>query len=252
MGQPPAGGAPVTIDAVVALLRDDKMRGFRIEVETDSLVEADQDAEKQRRIEFVTAVSTFMEKMGPVVQSMPQTAPLVGGLLQFVVRGFKVGQELEETIDKTMAAVSDALSQPRPPQPDPTEQIKLQIAQIKMQAETAKSQANIQATGMKAQAEGQKAQIGAQVAQQDGQAKVQAAQMDMQSKAMDHHHAQADHGMKSQQMAAEATQAQQAHELAVRQLMMEAHRAEREHAMKLEQIDAAAKAAKAKPKASNE
>ncbi|MDN5006423.1 hypothetical protein ACFQZO_37050, partial [Bradyrhizobium sp. GCM10027634] len=48
-GQPipqPAGPPPVTIDAVMQLLRNERMRGFKIDVETDSLVEADQNQEK--------------------------------------------------------------------------------------------------------------------------------------------------------------------------------------------------------------
>lgn len=224
---PPAQGnaqPPVTIDAVVQLLRDDRMRGFRIDIETDSLVEADQTQEKQDATELVTAIGGFFKEFGPIVQAMPPLAPLVSGLLQFAVRRHKVGAELEELIEKCMGDVAHHLANPPPPQPDPTEQVKLAIAQTKAQAEGAKSQANIQATGMKAQAEGQKAQIGVQQAQVDGAMKLKAQQMDMAGKVLDHHATVAEHHMNAEQMAREAAIDERKHELEVEKM---------EHAAKL-------------------
>jgi chorismate synthase len=174
--QPPKqmGPPPVTIDAVVALLRDDKMRGFRIDVEVDSMISADQNAEKQQRTEFVTAVGGYFEKFAPLIEKMPQMAPLVGGMLQWAVRGFKVGAELEDLIEKTMSNVSDALSQPRPPQADPTEMVKLE------------------ATKTKAAAEASRANTDAQVAQTEGAAKIATAKINVVGKVLEHHHAMAD------------------------------------------------------------
>src|SRR5438445_7869700 len=118
-GQPappqPQGQQPVTIDAVVQLLRNDRMRGFRIDVETDSLVEADQTQERNDRTAFVQAIGGFFKEFGPIVQQMPPLAPLASALLQFAVRGFKVGAELEETIEKTMGQVAQHLANPPPP-----------------------------------------------------------------------------------------------------------------------------------------
>jgi hypothetical protein len=223
---PPGGPPPVTIDAVVQLLRDDRMRGFRIDIETDSLVESDQQAERASANELVTAIGGFFKEFGPIVQAMPPLAPLASGLLQFAVRRYKVGAELEELIEKCMGEVQEHLANPPPPQPDPTEQIKLQIAQMKAQSESAKSQANIQATGMKAQAEGQKAQIGVQQAQVDGAAKIQSQQMDMAAQALDHQHAVAEHHMTAQQMD--------------RQAMLDRHK----HELEIQELDHAAKVAK--------
>src|SRR5690242_12154545 len=98
--QPASGPAPVTIDAVVALLRNDRMRGFRIDVETDSLVEADQNQEKANATELVAAIANFFKEFGPVVQAQPALAPMVSDLLCFALRRYKVGAELEETVEK--------------------------------------------------------------------------------------------------------------------------------------------------------
>jgi hypothetical protein len=185
---------PVTIDDIVELLRDDRMRGFRIDVETDSLVEANQNEEKQRRVEFVTAVGEFIAKTGPIAKEMPQLAPMVGEMLKFAVRGFKAGQELEETIEKAMDAAGMALANPPQPQPSPDEMIKLKVAQVK------------------ADAEGKKAAIGVQQAQTEGQIKIQQTAMEAQKSERDHQMSTAEHHMKIYQMGLDANAALMAHE----------------------------------------
>ena len=199
-GEPP----PITIDAVVQLLRDDEMRGFRIDVETDSMVESDQDAEKKNATEFVTAIGQFLTQLGPVVQVMPPLAPLVGGMLQFAVRRYKVGQELEDLIEKTMGHVSEMLGQPKPPPPpSPDELVKLEGTKVKTQAEI------------------QKANIGVQQAQVEAQTAMAQTQMEHRGMNMEAVHAQAEHDLKMQALQLE--------------------REREQHAMKMEQIKQAAK-----------
>ena len=187
--QGPTPAPPVTIDDVMALLRNDRMRSFKIEVETDSLVEANQNAEKGKRIEFVTAVGHFMESMGPLVREMPALAPMVGSLLQFGVRGFKVGSELEDTIEKAIQQAGLQIQNPppkSPAQPSPEDQLKLQGIQAKTQAEI------------------QKAQIGVQQAQADAQGKAAIAQMQERMAVMEHQ-------MRLQELALKAQQSQREH-----------------------------------------
>lgn len=155
-GGPPAAaqqGAPViTIDAVVQLLRDDEMRGFRIDVETDSMIEPDHHAEQASRTEFVTAVGQFLVQLGPIVQVMPALTPMVAGMLQFAVRGYKVGQELEELIEKTMEDVGHALGQPKPPPPpSPDEEVKFEGTKVKTAAEIQKANLAVQEAQLAAQ-----------------------------------------------------------------------------------------------------
>lgn len=159
---PPAQGntpAPVTIDAVVQLLRDDKMRGFRINVETDSLVESDQKQERADATELVSAIGTFFKEFGPIVQAMPPLAPMASGLLQFAVRRYKVGAELEELIEKCMGDVQQHLANPAPQAIPPVEQAKLAQVQAKGQIEGQKGQVELAATQTRAKAETDKAQL---------------------------------------------------------------------------------------------
>jgi hypothetical protein len=207
----------------VKLLRDDRMRGFRIDIETDSLVEADQNQEKANANELVSALGNFFKEFGPVVQQMPPLAPMVSQLLCFALRRYKVGAELEETVEKTMNEVQQRLMNPPPPQPDPAEQAKTQQAQIKAQAEGQKSQMEMQIKQIEAQAKQQQVAMEAQAKQQELAMQQQAQKMDMILKLLEHR------------------QAVEVHH-------MDAQRAERDHQLSMEVAEHKAKEAK-KPKA---
>lgn len=139
----------VTIDAVMGLLKDDRLRGFVVDIETDSTVQPDEDAEKQRRTEFLTAVGGFMKEALPIITAQPAMAPMFGKMLLFGVRGFRVGRELEETIETTVEEMTQRAAQPAaPPPPDP----RLEAAKIKAQAEGTRAQADMERTGLEMQA----------------------------------------------------------------------------------------------------
>ena len=89
-----------TWDQVIAVLRDDKLRGFKIDIETDSTIQPDADAEQKNRIEFLTAISAFAEKVGPMVQTGLMPAEIAKELLSFGVRAFKVSPQLEDALDQ--------------------------------------------------------------------------------------------------------------------------------------------------------
>ncbi|RUM06874.1 hypothetical protein [Rhizobium chutanense] len=133
-----------TIDEVVQLLRNDSIRGFQIEIETDSTIEPDEDAEKQRRMEFVQMVGGFMQQAGAMAQQSPMLVPVMVETLLFAARGFRAGRQLESTLEQVGAQLSQAASAPKPePQPAPGEMIKLQTAQVKAGAEQRKAELGV-------------------------------------------------------------------------------------------------------------
>lgn len=145
----------------LALIKNDKARGFRIDVETDSTIAPDEMAEKQARTEFVSAVSQFVQAFAEPIAMQPALAPMAGKMLTFAVRGFKVGEELETIIEQTMGQIAQAAMQPpEPPAPDPTEEVKLETEKVKAQAGQMKAQADMtkaQADVMKSEADVRKA-----------------------------------------------------------------------------------------------
>ncbi|AVA22477.1 hypothetical protein [Rhizobium sp. NXC24] len=146
--QPPQGMDQMmqqpTIDEVVQLLRNDSVRGFRIDIETDSTIEPDEDAEKQRRMEFVQMIGGFIQQAGPVAQTQPLLVPVMVETLLFAARGFRAGRQLESTLEQTGAQLSQQATTPKPPPPpSPDEQIKLQTTRVKAQAEQQKAQMGV-------------------------------------------------------------------------------------------------------------
>lgn len=118
-------------DAACALIRKDGVRGFKLDIEADSTIAPDEDAEKQARIEFLQQMVPFMEQVTPIAQGNPEMADLVSQIAMFAVRGFRVARTLEEAFEKAFKVLG---TMPPPPpkgghataQPDPaTEQAKI-------------------------------------------------------------------------------------------------------------------------------
>lgn len=132
-----------TWEEVEQLLRDDTLRCFRISIETDSTIKADQETEKTQRLELIGAVGSFLQQ---AVMLPPQLQPLAAELLMFGVRGFKVSREIETTFDVTMKKIKQASEAPQQPDPE----------QMKAQAEAETNKANIDLEHKKLDMEGQK------------------------------------------------------------------------------------------------
>ena len=161
-------------EQAIQLMKAEPLRSFRIEVASDSLVELDEQAEKQSRTEFMQAFGATMRDALPMVQQAPEMAPLIGEVLQFVVRTFKGGRQLENALETTI----DKMNAPKPPPGPSPEQMQ---AQAQQQMEQAKIQANMQAEQMKMQQaqqmEQMKAQTMAEVEQFKAQQAIQLEQM---------------------------------------------------------------------------
>lgn len=128
-----------TWDDVTALLRNPSLRAFRIDIETDSTIEPDEAADKARRVEFVQAVGKYLAESLPVVQQAPQMLPVIVEGLKFLVRGFRVGAEMEDVIDRAadqlaQAAQAAASAPPQQPPTNPADMAKAQAAQTTAQA----------------------------------------------------------------------------------------------------------------------
>jgi hypothetical protein len=191
---------PVTIDAVMELLRDGIQRRFRIDIETDSTVAGDEGQERQDRTEFIVALTKLVETWGPIVQAQPLMTPLAGELMLFGTRAFRVGRSLEEVIEETVDKLEQQAAQPKPPpQPSPDEQVKLETAKVKGQAEIQKVQTDGQIAQMEAQAKQQQAAMEAQFEQQRMAMEAQAQKMDMLLKILEHQQSVKEHQLNAEQ-----------------------------------------------------
>lgn len=133
-------------DEVVALLRNDAMRSFRIDIETDSTIEPDEAAQKQAFTEYVGAISQLMTVAASVLPAAPYVAPLFSEIFKQSARVFRVSRTLEDTIDKVFStAEQQPPAQPEgQPQSDPNaleaEKIKGETAMVQAQTEQQRTQ----------------------------------------------------------------------------------------------------------------
>ena len=129
------------IPQALALLKDEPAKNFRIEVTSDSMIYQDEQQEKQDRVEFLSAVSQFMQTALPVANQSPELTPLLMEMLKFGVTGFKAGKGMEglidETADKFRQQAKAQEGQPKPPTPEMQKlQMQIQADQQKLQAQT--------------------------------------------------------------------------------------------------------------------
>jgi hypothetical protein len=143
------------IPQAMALLKNNPMRTFRVEVATDSMLYADEQQEKSDRVEFLQATSQFIEKAIQGAQQVPELTPLLMDLLKFGVQGFRVGRTLEGEFDsfadQEKEKQAKAAANPQPPQPTP-EMMKVQAEQQKMQMEAQIEQMKMQLAQQEQQA----------------------------------------------------------------------------------------------------
>jgi len=179
------------------------LRAFRIEVNADSLVQIDDKAEKDAATEMLSGISRFLKSAGQIAGSAPQMVPVLLELMKWSLTKFKVGKNIEGTIDQALEQMKQAAQQP--PQPDPgvaAEEAKAQAAQQKAQLDVGVAQ-------QKAQIEGQKMQQQQQHDQAQLGIEGQRLQMEGQHMAMENQQMQQQGQMKNQQMQAQHQQRMQ-------------------------------------------
>lgn len=166
------------VGPAIELLKSDEGFEWRIEVTADSIAQADYAMEKQDRIEFLTAVSSYLEKAGMMFEAVPQSAALLIGMLKWAVAGFRNANEIEGMMDKEL----DSLGKNPPQDKTDPEAEKAKIEQQKMQQD-------MQIEQQRAQLEERRQQMELQFEQQMNAIKLQAEQqkmaMDRQQQQMD-------------------------------------------------------------------
>jgi hypothetical protein len=147
---------------VVALLKDTDNRPIRIEIETDSTISFNEDAEVAKRTELARTITEGIAQVQQVAQGDSDLMVLGLQSLLFVVRGLRNGKVIAEDL----SAYIKKLKEPKPPAPevpDPT----VQAAQIGAQSQQAvaqiRAQTEQQIAQLKAQNELQLKQMEAQI-----------------------------------------------------------------------------------------
>lgn len=158
MRTPDAQVAP----AAVALLKNEELAEYRVQVEADSMAALDWSSERDAAVQFMQGLGAFVSQVAPFAEKTPGSAPFLMKLLQWSVSKFRVSSEIEGVIDQAIAGMQQQLMQPpQPPPPDPkvevekekirsNERIKLMEAQTSKDVAALKASVDMQKVEMQA------------------------------------------------------------------------------------------------------
>lgn len=181
--------------AALELLKNDQQRIIRINIETDSTITMNQNAEIENRNYLA---KTLLDGIGAIAKASAENPTLLPPIMEtvlYVVRGLKDGKQIEETLKQALQATM----QPQQQQEDPRaaiEQQKLQLEAQKMQQQGAMQQQDLQFKAQELQLraveqqsaqalEAEKLRLEAQKLAQDGQIETLHANLQSQIAASD-------------------------------------------------------------------
>lgn len=116
-------------DEVLQFLRNDALRSFHIDIESDSTVARDQQAQQEGAAQFLSMLGGFLSQAMEAAKEAPQLIPLFGRMMSWGMRQFPVGRDLEEAVDTAvdkMEQQARKAEQNPPPQPPDPQLIKVQ------------------------------------------------------------------------------------------------------------------------------
>jgi len=185
------------VQQALMLLKNEPLRNFNIDIETDTLVLIDQQKDKQDRLEFLAAVGGFMRQAMEAGQQQPQMIPLLGELMLFGIRGFKIGRTVEGSFEKFIEQSKQQAQNPQPSAEEKKIQADMQSAQLKAQIEQQQADARQQLEKMRfqhdatieaqqQQMDSQKLQLEQWKAQLDNDTKITIAQIQAQNSMKQH------------------------------------------------------------------
>jgi len=133
---------------IVELLRNDRARKYRIDVETDSTIAIDEEADQEQATQFMNVMTQGLNDILPVLQAYPMLAPVLTESLSMVARRFKGGRNLESAIEQAFSQLAMPAPQPQAePQQAPQEQSGIDARIISSQNELQYRQTQLQQEG---------------------------------------------------------------------------------------------------------
>ncbi|MFC3228781.1 hypothetical protein ACFOGJ_16170 [Marinibaculum pumilum] len=196
-------GVQVTPE-VMQMLRDDRMRSYRIDVETEDSIQAQSEEEKRAALELLNAIGGMAEGVGAVIQSGLISQQAARAVVMAVVRQFRFGKDVENAMEEGEAEMAQ-----QPPKPDP----EAEAAQAKAQAEQMKAQAQVQKTQGDMQLAQAKGQVEMQTLQARSQAEAQKVALEIQVQQQEHALKMAEMQAELQKLAAEVEMAREKGEI---------------------------------------
>lgn len=155
---------------IMDLLRNDPLRTFKIDIETESTLQADEEADKAARNEFLQSMTGFLQVAAPMAED-EDLKPVMAEMVMFAVRGYKAGRELEEVFETAMenlTATDEDLTPEEQAEQEQARQLEQAQQELAMRKEVA-AVTSLEADNALKQIEGQERQLGMQKLQMEMQ-----------------------------------------------------------------------------------
>lgn len=174
--------APLVHAALKLLKGNHEKFKWRVNVQVDSLAQADYTQDKADKVEFTNAVATFLQSAATTMKAIPESAPILFETLKYVVSGFKGAQELEGVIDSTLGQIMEKIKNPPPPPPNP----QVEKAKVDMQVATQKAGIDQQSKQQDMQIKREEFQMDAAARERELQQQAQEHQQEMAFRLQEH------------------------------------------------------------------
>lgn len=192
---------------ILEVLHNDIVMSYKIDIETNSTIDAEASQDKQDIAELLNGVSQFLNGVAPLVEKGLLPMEVAKGMLLTISRRFNFGPQLEEALEKMQA--------PQPAGPDPAVQAKAEAEKMKMAGEQQKMQMELQVLKAETDSKMQLMQLQMEIDQAELEIKKAELEIQRQGLAMKAQSQQHQHNLKMQQMDAKAKEAKEPADAAV-------------------------------------
>lgn len=159
----------VTIDQVASFLRDERLRPFVLDIESDSTIYPNEMAEKESRAQFMQVLGSTLQQVSALVAAEPGAASFAGEMIRFAIAPYRAGRSMDSAIDSFIEQIEQRAQNPQPNPELEAMQAELQLQEQRLQLEAQKVEAQV----MKVQSDAQAKQAEMQIRMQEAQLRAQ-------------------------------------------------------------------------------
>lgn len=179
---------------------------YRISAASDSFVEINDAEERDFRKQLMEGTGAFLGQIQPMLEQYPQLLPYAMELMRYVNRSYKVGKEIEATLDgtlQTMTALIEQQQQQASQNPQPQDPATV-VAQMQLQMEQVKAQVEMERINLDREKATAEIQLKAQAQQVATEQKMAEMILETEKMKMQHQNMQAQLALKQAEIALKA------------------------------------------------
>jgi len=179
---------------------------YRISAASDSFVEINDAEERDFRKQLMEGTGAFFGQLQPILEQYPQLLPYAMELMRYVNRSYKVGKEIEASLDgtlQTMTAIIEQQQQQAAENPQPQDPATV-VAQMQLQMEQIKGQVEMERINLDREKANAEIQLKAQAQQMESEQKMAAMILDTEKMKMNHQNMQAQLSLKQAELVLKA------------------------------------------------